>query len=113
MTERNCGTAESAKFKAQRRDRLYWYRVVNHCGEAFMENLGFPTDRAIGVFRDNDKDETFQEDETASAKACKLHFFTSSSAVLKQLNLCLILHKSSFFFLLTFLCFFPYCLKNY
>ena len=31
-------------------------------------------DRGIGVCRGNDKDETFQEDETASAKAYKLYF---------------------------------------
>ena len=71
MTESNCGSAESAKNRAQCRDKLYLNRVVNHSEEAYRGILGF--ERGIGVCRDNDKDETFQEDGTASAKACKLY----------------------------------------
>ena len=38
--------------------------------EAYRGNLGF--ERGIGVCRDNDKDETWNE--AASAKGCKLYF---------------------------------------
>ena len=41
MTESNCDTAESAKFRVQCRDKLYLNRVVNHWGEAFRGNLGY------------------------------------------------------------------------
>ena len=68
--ESNCGTAESAKFGAQCRDKLYLNRVGNHLEEAYRGNLGF--ERGIGVCRDNNKDETWNE--APSAKGCKLYF---------------------------------------
>ena len=72
MTESNCGTAESAKFRAQCRNKLYLNRVVNHWEEAFRETWGM--DREIVVCKDNHNYKTFQEDETVSAKAFKLYF---------------------------------------
>ena len=41
MTESNCGTAESAKFRAKCKDKLYLNTVVIHWEEAFRGNLGF------------------------------------------------------------------------
>ena len=62
--------AESAKFGAQCSDKLYLNRVGNHLEKAYRGNLGF--ERGIGVCRDNNKDETWNE--APSAKGCKLYF---------------------------------------